>query len=153
MKDNKFKFLGIEFKSVDSFLITLYVILVAAFPLIFGININSSFYLGITIIIAILIILSIFITYIVIFTRNIKYNKTIEEKKFVLKSFIIANILIFGLLLTDFIILEIIRCKNYGEACGLGLTIAIIAFILPVFLVMIFLVLIMSIPWVIAKIK
>lgn len=149
-KKNKLKILGFEFKSIDSFLITIYFILVLTFPFSFSLD---SIYVGLSIIVAILIILSIITVYLILLIRMLKYNKTIEEKKYIFKKFLISNLIAFTSYLIYFLIAEVYRCINHGEACGLGLTLSIIFLFGPILFIIGFLVLLILIPLIIAKIK
>lgn len=160
-KKNKLKILGFEFKSIDSFLIVLYTILIIGFPIILSFvgsslnyqNIGVNLYYGVLLIIVLLIILSIVVVYSTLLIRNFRYNKAIEEKKLVLKSFVIANLVAFALLFLQTIIGEGIRCANNGEACGLGLLFTSMILMPFIFLAFLLLILIMSIPLIIEKLK
>lgn len=161
MIKNKLKILGFEFKSIDSFLIVWYTVLIIVFPIILSFvgsslnyqNIGVDIYYVVLLVIVLLIILSIIIVYTTLLIRNFRYNKTIKEKKSVLKSFVIANLVAFALLFLQTIIGEVIRCANNGEACGLGLLFTSIYLMPFIFLAFLLLILIMSIPLIIEKLK
>ena len=160
MIKNKLKILGFEFKSIDSFLIVLYTLLIIGFPIILSFvgsslnyqNIGVNSYYGALLIIVLLIILPIIVVYTTLLIRNFRYNEAIEKKS-VLKSFVIANLVAFALLFLQTIIWEVIRCTNNGEVCGLGLLFTSMILMPFIFLVVLLLILIMAIPLIIEKLK
>ena len=161
MIKNKLRVLGFEFKSIDSFLIVLYTVLIIGLPIIlsfigYSLNyqtIGINIYYGILLVSVLLIILSIIVVYTTLLIRNFRYNKTIEEKKSVLKSFVIANLVAFVLLFLQTIIWEIIRCTNNGDYCSLGLLFTSIYLMPFIFLAFLLLISMMSIPLIIVKLK
>ena len=158
---NKLKILGFEFKSIDSFLIKLYTVLIIGFPIILSFvgfslnyqNIGVNIYYGVLLIIVLFIILSIVVVYTTLLIRNFRYNKTIEEKKSVFKSFVVANLVVFAVLFLQTIVWEIVRCANKGDYCSLGLLFTSIYLMPFLFLIFLLLILIMSISLVTEKLK